>query len=252
MRGPRYARLNHEFDRDGLLAAIDGIPRDQFIQIAATRFDKSILPYQFNTGKPFDIAPPEVLDQSTYSIWTGHEKSIIKGSIDTFTHCIFTHVPGHPELLYADNIQNENGKYIRPYIAHRDRAWDWRADLNLEVFRNEFMRLPFEYVLRARAIVLWEGDHLGNVHRDSVPGFTVPWMDEGFGVINLNLLDGGSTLNIKIGEDVVSKNDPCFTFDEAQYHGSTRSDLKRVQLNIVGKFDFDALNRLIDRDTLID
>ncbi len=177
MRGPRYARLNHEFDRDLLLAEIEKLPRDQFRRITATRFDKSILPYAFNPGEAFEIAPPEVLDQSTYSIWKGDEKSDVIGS------------------------------------------------------------------------VLWEGDHLGNVHRDSAPGFTRPWMEQGFGTININLRDGGSMLWLDLGDQLIGRSDPCFTFDESQYHGSDRGSERRIQISVTGKFS-SQLEALVDPGSL--
>jgi hypothetical protein len=250
MRGPRYARLNHQFDRDLLLAEIDKIPRYQFRTIAATRFDISAVPYKFDLGSPFEIVEQEVLEQSTYTRWDGDQKLLVEGPIATYTHCCFTHPPDRANMLYQDNIladiEGVGQRYIRPYIPFSDQAWSWREDFDLRALRIELERLPFEYILRARAIVLWEGDHLGNVHRDSVPGFTHPWMDKGFGVININLLDGGSVLKLKVDEQIVEVNDPCFTFDESQYHGSTRGTEKRIQLNVVGKFDPDRLAALLD------
>lgn len=251
MRGPDYAKLKHEFDRDRLIAAVDALPRDQFRRITATRFDKSVLPYTFNPGTPFEIVDAETLDRSTYSVWNGHEKSDVIGDIATYTHCILTHVPGRPELLYSDNIQNEAGKYCRPYIVHRDRAWDWRTDLDLTVFREELERLPFEYILRARVIVLWEGDHLGNVHRDSAPGFTNPWMDAGFGTINLNVQAGGSELWIETPKGLLGRwLDDCFTFNESLYHGSTRGTERRIQINVIGKFDQDRFWNMVIPDSV--
>ena len=247
MRGPDYAKLNHTFDRDALTAAVEAIPRDQFKRITATRFDKSILPYAYDPGKPFEITDEETLDRSTYSVWNGHEKSDVIGVIDTYTHCIFTHVPDRPDLLYTDNIQNETGKYCRPYIVHRDRPWEWRSDLDLSVIRAEIERLPFAYILRARVIVLWEGDHLGNVHRDSAPGFTNPWMVAGFGTINLNVQAGGSELWIDTPRGLLGRwLDDCFTFNESLYHGSTRGSDRRIQINVTGKFDPDRFQSLIE------
>lgn len=251
-RGPSYAKINHEFDRTLLLNEIDKIPRDHFRRITATRFDKSVLPYSYDPGQPFEIASPEELDLSTYSVWNGHQKSDVLGPIDTYTHCVFTHVPDHPELLYQDNIQNEQGKYCRPYIVHKDQPWSWRTDLGLSTIRTELERLPFTYILRARVIVLWEGDHLGNVHRDSAPGFTKSWMDQGFGVINLNLLHGESSLMIDTPRGLIGRwLDDCFTFDESLYHGSTRGSEKRVQINVTGKFDFDRLGSVLDVKSVI-
>lgn len=228
VQGLRYSTLTHDFDRQLLIDRALAIPRDQYVPIAAVRSDA------------FEIAPKEIADRAPYSVFEDGKLRVVPGDLSTYTYCALTHPPGRPELLNVNNVRIGD-TYGRPYMVYDQEPWEWRTDLDLNEIRAELARLPFEYILRVRIIALWEGEHLGHVHRDCVPELTQPWQARGFGVINLNLLDGGSSLNFLIGGEIRSTNDPCFTFDESLWHGTTLGDQLRLQINVVGKIDADRM-----------
>lgn len=247
----KYARLNHDFDRPGLLEAIRSIPTTGFVEIAPTKFEKSNFPYAYTPPRLFSICTDDEYENLTYSYWEGRTRHTHHGRFATFRHCILTHVPDRPDLLYADNVMDGNGKYCRPYIHHDDQAWTWRTDIPLDLIRAEIDRLPFEYVLRVRIIHLPHGERIGNVHTDSVRYFSDPWYARGNGIINLNILSGGSTLRIDVGDRIIDVNDDVFTFDECLPHGVTRATGERFQINVVGRRDVERFAALVDQDNQI-
>ena len=233
---PDYAPLDFAYDKAPLIEEIQSLPRSLFQRITPVKFEKSRLPYNFDTGNPFSICTPEEYEELSYDYWDGPERHHVEGRFKSFTHLILTHPDVEESQRYLDNVQNAEGKICRPYMLHQ-YAWKWRDDLHVPVIQDVVSRLPFEYVQRVRIVALWEGEHIGNVHRDSVPYFTNPWRDGGHGVINLNLLNGGSVLKLQLHSgEIIDVDADAFTFNEVLFHGSTRGDQRRIQMNITGKF----------------
>ena len=134
------------------------------------------------------------------------------------------------------NIRAEDGTFYRPYIRHHYK-WDWRDDLHIPIIQHTVLKLPFEYIQRVRIIAIWEGDHIGMVHRDSEPSLNHGWRESGHGVINLNILNGGAVLKLEISPgNVIDIDDDCFTFNESLWHGTSRGNSTRIQINVTGRF----------------
>jgi len=234
---PDYAPLSISVNKTPIIEEIQTLSRDLFSRIAPVKFEKSRLPYRFDPGTPFEICTPEEYEGLSYDYWDGPERHSVEGRFKTFTHLILTHPRVDEEDRYKDNVRDPEGKICRPYMLHQ-YPWSWRDDVRVPRIRNFVATLPFEYVQRVRIIALWEGEHIGNVHRDSVPYFTDPWRASGHGVINTNLLNGGSVLKLELpNKEIIDIDDDCFTFNECLFHGSTRGDKARIQLNVVGKFN---------------
>ncbi len=245
MNIPDYAKLAFEYDKSKIIEEIQRLPRGLFSRIAPVKFEKSRLPYAFDPGTPFEICTPEEYEELSYDYWDGPERHHVEGRFKTFNHLILTHPRVSIDDRYRDNVKDKDGKFCRPYMLHL-YPWEWRIDVDMPVLEEVVARLPFEYVQRVRIITLWEGEHIGNVHRDSVPYFTHPWRASGHGVINLNILNGGSVLKLELpSKKIIEIDDDCFTFNECLFHGSTRGDKPRIQVNVVGKFNssFDGMLR---------
>lgn len=249
MRQPDYVRLNIPFDRENLVEFVHSLPRETFPITAPIKYEKSRFPYEFNQGVGFDICTNQEYDRLSYDRWDGYERIHVPGEFGTFTQAIFTHPKTRPELIDQFTVIDPEGRICRTDIIHTE-PWEWRSDIDTTLLEEQIAGLPFEYLLQVRIIVLWEGEHIGNVHRDAPPFFNDPWRIAGFGRINLNVLDGGSTLNIKMGDRILITNDSAFSFNDSLFHGVTRSDRLRIQVSVTGKLDQDRFRAYWDTDSL--
>lgn len=96
MQIPNYSKLNFSYEKAPIIEEIQSLDRSLFTRIAPVKFEKSRLPYKFDTGNPFEICTPEEYEELSYDYWDGPERHHVEGRFKTFYHLILTH-PNVPE-----------------------------------------------------------------------------------------------------------------------------------------------------------
>jgi hypothetical protein len=149
----------------------------------------------------------------------------------------------HALNFTTSDTKNGNGLGLSSRAEMLNETWRWNEALPVPQLRAYLEnQLGLLQPLIARVLYLKPGGFVP-FHKDAG---RVEYTKKGYRQINLTLCSGGAPLIIKIKDRIVVADSPAFTFKDLYHHGVPIVTSRRLALVVVGLFDRNRWNDLLD------